>query len=186
MVELFVKLYIKAAKQLPKGHAELGDLSIIDGSLIDAVLSWYWADYRNGAKKDKVHIGFDLNRGIPKKIFLTDGNGDELPSSARFWPPEIQASWIATISAKELRRMAGRREAFHLTHQRVHQKDRNQKKRCAARRDCLLRRRGAAGTPYINQTEKEVRPVGYRVANVEYQIATDRHDLSAEQIAFAY
>ena len=33
----------------------------------------YWADYRDGAKKAKVHIGFDLNRGIPKKIFLTDG-----------------------------------------------------------------------------------------------------------------
>mgnify|MGYP002813827481 CR=1 FL=1 len=42
------------------------------------------------------------------------------------------------------------------------------------------------GTPYVNQTEKEVRLVGYRVENVDYWIATDRHDLSAEQIAFAY
>jgi len=41
------------------------------------------------------------------------------------------------------------------------------------------------GTPYINQTEREVRLVGYRVANVDYWIATDRHDLSAEQITFA-
>ena len=39
------------------------------------------------------------------------------------------------------------------------------------------------GTPYVNQTEKEVRLVGYRVENVDYWIATDRHDLSAEQIA---
>jgi hypothetical protein len=37
MIELFEKLYVKAAKQLPKGHAELGDLTLIDGSLIDAV-----------------------------------------------------------------------------------------------------------------------------------------------------
>jgi hypothetical protein len=73
MLELFEKLYAKAASQLPKGHSELGDLTIIDGSLIDSVLSMYWADYRDGAKKAKVHIGFDLNRGIPKKIFLTDG-----------------------------------------------------------------------------------------------------------------
>jgi hypothetical protein len=70
MLELFEKLYVKAATQLPKGHAELGCLAIIDGSLIDSVLSMYWADYRNGSKKAKVHIGFDLNRGIPKKIFL--------------------------------------------------------------------------------------------------------------------
>ena len=73
MVEMFGKLYVKAAKHLPKGHAELGDLVLIDGSLIDAVLSMSWADYRNGSKKAKVHIGFDLNCGIPKKIFLTDG-----------------------------------------------------------------------------------------------------------------
>ena len=39
----------------------------------------YWADYRDGAKKAKVHVGFDLNHGIPKKLFLTDGKGDERP-----------------------------------------------------------------------------------------------------------
>src|SRR4030042_5004716 len=87
MVELFGKLYMKAAKQLPKGHAELGDLTIIDGSLIDAVLSMYWADYRDGAKKAKVHIGFDLNRGIPKKIFLTDGKEAERPFVERILAP---------------------------------------------------------------------------------------------------
>src|SRR5450759_506745 len=42
------------------------------------------------------------------------------------------------------------------------------------------------GTPGINRTEGELRLVGYRVANVNYWIATDRHDLTAEQIAFAY
>lgn len=70
MLELFEKLYVKAARQLPKGHAELGDLTIIDGSLIDAVLSMYWADYRDGSN-----------------------------SSVRSSPPEKQGSWIATISA---------------------------------------------------------------------------------------
>jgi len=50
--------------------SDLGDLVLLDGSLIDAVLSMYWADYRKDSKKAKVHIGFDLNRGIPKKIFL--------------------------------------------------------------------------------------------------------------------
>jgi hypothetical protein len=28
----------------------------------------YWADYRDAARKARVHIGFDLNRGIPKKF----------------------------------------------------------------------------------------------------------------------
>ena len=45
-------------------------------SLIDAVFSMHWADYRKGAKKAKVHLGFDLNHGIPRKIFLSDQNSE--------------------------------------------------------------------------------------------------------------
>ena len=42
------------------------------------------------------------------------------------------------------------------------------------------------GTPGINQTKRELRLVGYRVAGADYWVATDRYDLTAEQIAFAY
>ena len=57
----------------------LGNLVAIDGSLIDAVLSMHWADYRNDCKKAKVHLGFDINQSIPSKIFFTDGKADERP-----------------------------------------------------------------------------------------------------------
>ncbi len=36
----------KTGRILPKNYAELGNLVAIDGSLIDAVLSMQWADYR--------------------------------------------------------------------------------------------------------------------------------------------
>lgn len=52
---VFEDLYKRAVRVLPKEHAELGDLVSIDGSLIDAVLSMYWADYRKGSKKAKAH-----------------------------------------------------------------------------------------------------------------------------------
>lgn len=42
------------------------------------------------------------------------------------------------------------------------------------------------GTPKINQTEKPVRLVGYQIDGIEYWIATDRHDLTAEQVATVY
>ena len=42
------------------------------------------------------------------------------------------------------------------------------------------------GTPNQNQTKKPVRVVGYKVAGVKYYVATDRHDLTAEQIATVY
>ncbi len=67
---VFINLQKQASAVLPKQHQELGDLVSIDGSLIDAVLSMYWADYRKGSKKAKVHLGFDLNRVIPRKIGL--------------------------------------------------------------------------------------------------------------------
>jgi hypothetical protein len=39
----------------------------------------FWEDYRKEAKKAKVHCGFDINRGIPTQVHLTDGNGAERP-----------------------------------------------------------------------------------------------------------
>ena len=76
---VFQELQKTAAKILPQKFPELGNLVAIDGSLIDSVLSMEWACYRDGSKKAKTHIGFDVNRSIPKQIFLTDGNGGERP-----------------------------------------------------------------------------------------------------------
>lgn len=79
MSALFNALSAKAANVLPREYSKLGDLVAIDGSLIDAVLSMHWADYRDGAKKAKTHIGFNINQGIPTKLFLTEGKADERP-----------------------------------------------------------------------------------------------------------
>ena len=79
MEYVFQNLSTEAAKILPKKYSGLGELISIDGSLIDAVLSMYWADYRKGSKKAKIHVGFNVNQGIPTKIFLTDGKGGERP-----------------------------------------------------------------------------------------------------------
>lgn len=55
---VFQKLQATAAHILPREHENLGDLVSIDGSLIDAVLSMYWADYRDGSKKAKAHLKY--------------------------------------------------------------------------------------------------------------------------------
>jgi len=187
MMEMFGKLYAKAAKHLPKGHAELGDLVLIDGSLIDAVLSMYWADYRDGSKKAKVHIGFDLNCGIPKKIFLTDGKEAERPFVERILAPgetgvmdrgyqshKLFDTWQADGKHFICRIKASTKRTIVRTNE--------------VQLDSIVFYDAVVllGTPGINQTARELRLVGYRVANVNYWIATDRHDLTAEQIATAY
>ena len=79
MLEVFGKLVKKVSKPLGVAHAQLGDLVAMDGSLIDATLSMIWADYRDTKNKAKVHLGFDLNRSIPRKLYLTEGKGAERP-----------------------------------------------------------------------------------------------------------
>ena len=65
LLYIFEKLQADATHTLPKEYAQLGDLVSIDGSLIDAVLSMHWADYRKSSKKAKVHLGFNVNNSIP-------------------------------------------------------------------------------------------------------------------------
>jgi len=38
-----------------------------------------WADYRKKSKKARIHLGFNVNQGIPQKLFLTNGKADERP-----------------------------------------------------------------------------------------------------------
>jgi Transposase DDE domain len=187
MMEMFGKLYASAAKHLPRGHAELGDLVLIDGSLIDAVLSMYWADYREGSKKAKVHVGFDLNRGIPKKIFLSDGKEAERPFVEKILVPGetgvmdrgYQSHKLFDAWQAEEKHFICRIKAS--TEKTVIRMNDVQPGSIVFYDSVVL-----LGSQGANRTEKEVRLVGYQVGNVNYWIATDRHDLTAEQIAFAY
>jgi len=186
-IEVFEALVEEAQTVLPKECKELGNLTLIDGSLIDATLSMYWADYRDGAKKAKAHLGFDLNHAIPRKIFLTDGKGDERPFVSQIISPgqtgvldryyqchknfdewqEEQRHFICRIRANTIKKI--------IRHNEI-------KADSIVFYDAIV----LLGTPGVNQTEKELRVVGYKVDNKNYWVATDRYDLTAEQIALAY
>jgi hypothetical protein len=187
MMEMFGKLYVQAAKHLPKGQAELGDLVLIDGSLIDAVLSMYWADYRMGSKKAKVHIGFDLHRGIPKKIFLTDGKEAERPFVDKILAPGETGVMDRGYQSHKLFD-AWQADGKHYICRIKASTEKTIVRMNDVQLDSVVFYDAVVllGTPGLNRTERELRLVGYRVANVNYWIATDRHDLTAEQIAFAY
>lgn len=185
--EVFGALHGEARKVLPKEYKHLGDLTVIDGSLIDAVLSMHWADYRDGAKKAKAHLGFDLNYYIPRKIFLTDGKGDERP-----FVSQILSSGQTGIMDRYYQCHKNfdqwQREGKHFV---CRIKNKTRKKLIKAHEvnpgsivfyDAIV----LLGTPGINQTEEPLRLVGYTVDGVNYWVATDRYDLTAEQIAMIY
>ena len=79
LLYIFEKLQADTAHTLPNEYAHLGYLVSIDGSLIDAVLSMHWADYRDGSKKAKVHLGFNINHAeAAKAICDEDDEVDKL------------------------------------------------------------------------------------------------------------
>jgi IS4 transposase len=147
----------------------------------------YWADYRKGAKKAKVHVGFDLNRSIPRKIFLTDGNGAERPFVSQILSPGetgvmdrgYQCHKKFDLWQKEKKLFMCRIKAS--TRKTIIKANHVEPDSIIFYDAVVL-----LGTAGINQTEKPLRLVGYEVDNVKYWIATNRLDLSAEQIAAAY
>ncbi len=184
---VFQALYAQARHSLPKEHAHLGELVAIDGSLIDATLSMHWADYRKNSRKAKVHLGFDLNRGLPAKIFLTDGKGAERPFVAQILSPgqtSVTDRGFQCHRRFDQWQEQGQFFVCRIRHDTV--------KTCIEAKavtgggivfyDAIV----LLGTPGVSQTEQQLRLVGYRVDNVEYWIATNRYDLTAEEIATVY
>jgi hypothetical protein len=187
LTEVFGDLVKQAGNVLPAEYAHLGNLVSIDGSLIDAVLSMEWADYRSGSRKAKAHIGFDINRGIPRKIYLSDGKEGERP-------------FVDKIIAKG---ETGVMDRGYQSHDHFDQWQAAEKyfvcrirenTHKAVIRENVVNPNGMVfydnivllGTKGQNQTEKELRLVGYRVDGNDYWIATNRYDLTAEEVAQVY
>jgi hypothetical protein len=184
---VFKELQKQAASMLPKKYAYLGDLVAIDGSLIDAVLSMAWADYRKTSKKARLHLGFNVNQGIPQKLFLTDGKGAERP----FVHQILKAGQTGILDRgyQDHKIFDGLQEEQKHFVCRIKGKTH---KTCLERYDVapdsivFYDAKVLLGQPGAKQTRKPLRLVGYVVDDVTYWVATDRFDLSAEDIAHIY
>jgi hypothetical protein len=185
---VYENLYTEASRILPNRYAHLGELIAIDGSLINAVLSMTWADYRKNSKKAKIHMGFNINKGIPSKIYFTDGNGAERP-----FVDQILSSGQTGISDrgyqenKQFDTMQTDGKSFVFRIKENTAKTVIAEYTIPANSIIFFDAEVLLGTKQNdNQTEKPVRLVGYKIDNVEYWVATDRRDLTSEQIAEAY
>ena len=172
---------------MPNRYPSLGDIVGIDGSPIAATLSMDWADYRGGAKKAKIHLGFDVNRGIPSKFRLTNGKADERPFVGRILEPG-QTSVVDRYCQKHLDFDAWQNGETHFVC-RIKEstnietvEEYNTGPDSVVYFDALV----LLGSKYVNRTEKPVRLVKYTVDDINYPIATDRFDLPAEDIASIY
>ena len=78
---LAAQVCAKDTPALPEGVPEAMQLIAVDGTLLDALSRMLWAvwleKYENAAK---VHLHFNVSRGVPVVFELTEGNGDERKS----------------------------------------------------------------------------------------------------------
>ena len=184
---VFQALSKKAQGTINKEHSALGDLVSIDGSLINATLSMHWADYRKNSKKAKAHLGFDVNHGIPTKIHLTNGNGAE-----RSFVSQILAPGQTGITDRGYQEHKAfdqyQREGTHF----VSRIKRNTRKTIIKATpilpdsDVFYDAEVILGASAKSRTELPVRVVGYHIEGIDYFVATDRYDLTAEQVATIY
>lgn len=184
---VFRELCNLAGGIIPRQYSDLGDIVLIDGSLIEAVLSMYWADYRKNSRKAKGHFGFDLNQGIPSAIFLTAGKGAERPFVDQILSPGQTGTLDRGYQCHRLFDKL-REDGKHFVC-----RIRNNTKMEIIEEYCITPDSHIfydalvwLGTPDVNQTEEPVRVIGYCIGSTKYYVATDRHDLTAEQIALTY
>lgn len=187
LIHVYEELQNQARQALPAALSHLGDLIAIDGSRIDAVLSMDWATYQEGSKKAKVHLGFDLNRGIPQQLFLTDANADERAFVSRIMQPGqtgVMDRGYQQYAQFDQWQSEDRHFICRIRNnsQKTIMKEHDVPPGGPIFFDALV----LLGIEGTNQTRKPVRLVGYRVDDKNYWIATDRHDLTAQEIADAY
>jgi hypothetical protein len=189
MVHVYEDLQKQVTQKIPvaKDISDLGDLIAVDGSLIDATLSMLWADYRDGAKKAKVHLGFDIGRGVPQKVTLTDGKADERPQAERLVAPGqtgVYDRYYQCYKNFDAWQEQGRHFVCRI--KASSRKTELSVNSVSPDSHVFYDARVLLGTKDVNQTEREVRVVGYKVDQKSYWVATDRFDLTAEQIALIY
>ena len=147
----------------------------------------HWAEYRTNSKKAKLHLGLDLNHSIPRKLFLTEGNGAERPFVSKIIEPGQTGVMDRGYQAHHLFDQWQLDNCHFVcrikesTHRDIIEQFHVQKES-----HIFFDAKVLLGTPSLNQTKEPVRLVGYEVDDTQYWVATDRYDLTAEQIASVY
>lgn len=187
LLAVFTELQKQAKGTLPSQYSKLGDLVAIDGSLIDSVLSMHWAEYRTDSNKAKLHLGFDLNHGIPSKLFLTEGNGAERPFVSRIIEPGQTGVLDRGYQAHHLFDQ-WQLDGCHFVCRIKESTHREIIEEFPIHEDShvFFDAMVLLGTPGVNQTKKPIHLVGYNIEGKAYWVATDRFDLLAEQVALVY
>jgi hypothetical protein len=64
--------------RIPGLDASKGVLTAVDGTLIEAVAKMAWATWQTDRNGIKIHTQFEILKGVPVEMEVTDANGNEM------------------------------------------------------------------------------------------------------------
>jgi hypothetical protein len=184
--EVFSQLAQYASAILPKMNAELGKLVVVDPTLIDCTLDMEYADYRDNCNKMQAPIGFDPHRSIPRGFDLITGK-----ANTREYVLHLVQREETGVFDRGFQCYADFDSwDSHGVHYVCRIKNSPQKTVLRSR-PVLPGGKVVSDEDVIlgdsqNCTRTPVRLVVFRVGRKFYTIATNRFDLTAEQIAKIY
>ena len=128
-----------------------------------------------------------MNHGIPRKLFLTEGNGAERPFVSKIIEPGQTGVLDRGYQAHCLFDQ-WQLDCCHFVCRVKESTHKDILEEFPVREDShvFFDAKVLLGTPNANQTKEPVRLVGYIIEGKKYWVATDRFDLSAEQVAQVY
>jgi len=186
MLALVERLSKKASKQLKREHLALGTLVAIDGSLINASLSMTWAEYSSTQRKAKIHLGFNLNQGLPRHLALTDGKGAERPFVSTFLEPgETGVVDRGYVDYQRFDAWIDEGKHFVARIRKNAQYEILERLPIPPHTNLFFFAKVHLGDTAHRMTHP-LFLVGFKARRKVYWIVTDRADLSAEQIAFIF
>jgi hypothetical protein len=184
--EVFSLLASYASLLIPKAHPVLGDLVAIDPTFIDCTDDMIFAHYREECHKMQAHVGFDPQRTTPCGFVLTDGKADAGDHvEALFNPGQTGIMDRYFQCYRDFSRWHSQGRYFVCRIKENAQK-------------IVLKENPVTPGGYImsdewvilgtsqNCTTTPVRLISFRVKQTVYRVATNRFDLTAEQIAEIY
>ena len=192
-----------AAKVLPlTGHKEpkgLENLTAVDGSLLPALPKMAWALWMNGTNRAaKMHLVFEVMRGIPRKVSMTEGNASEAKQMRDLLEPGrlyvMDRGYTEYLLFKKILEIGSSficRIRDRLTWNVIEERPLSvEAKAAGVQRDTVLRF-GSKRHNTLIETPLRVVEVSTGKIDAEgkpeiLKLATDRMDLDAELVALGY
>lgn len=190
--DYFMRLYRNIVRQTGllnvKAFDEVGLISLVDGSLFPTIKSMDWAEYKTTKNAIRLHLEFSLNKMIPLEFNGLTGN-----SSERHFLKKILKQGVTYIADRgyfsfEIANIISTGKAFFILRIRNNMKfDIGKTLTVTGNIPNCLSQVTDELIHFTNDPHKRVfRLIRFKVAGSEFQICTNRLDLTTLEIIMLY